>query len=128
MKRRRGTFVALLLSAVAFSFFHVPVLYKSQVGSSEFISFLLGAFAAGVFYGAVYWLTDWNLSISVFLHFFYDAYAVTLNGSQLDPLWTYRINIDFVVLPSIAVIVVHQIVKWQKRARQQKAEPSQEES
>lgn len=110
LKRRGGSIAALLLSAAVFASFHLT-LRSTQIGAPSTDSFLITLFLAGVSYGLCYWLTDFNLSLTIFLHFYYDGFLGTLNFNPFDPILQYRPLVDFVLVPSIVVIVLHQALK-----------------
>jgi membrane protease YdiL (CAAX protease family) len=111
LKWRRGRGItAVLISSGAFSVFHLALLGS---GSGTITSdFLLQAFIAGTLFGLTYWLTDWNLILSVFLHFFYDAFGGVLNANLFDPLSAYRVIFVFILLPSLITIETHSL--WKK--------------
>jgi membrane protease YdiL (CAAX protease family) len=113
--RKGGSAVALAVSSSAFALFHIAI--PGTGLDSTTANFMVQALVSGLLFGLTYWLTGWNLSVSVMMHFFYDAFGGVLNSNPFDQLWPYRVIFVFILLPSLAAITIHQVMK---RARKDK--------
>ena len=90
---------AIGVSAVLFALWHVPH-YGSSATGILLLGDLTEPLVAGLFFGLVYWWTDWNLAVPILSHFSFDAFG------SVGPLGSPRsfvVPLTLVGFPMIAV-------------------------